>query len=250
MKRRDIESHPQVYARTSGAIYLAVIVLGAFAEGFVTNQLVVSHDAAASANNILRSPELWRLGVASDLLIPVLAIPQLWIEYLLLRPVSKNLALLAAMFNLVSLAVESISKLCLLVILPTLESTEYLKAFDLPQLQALANLALLSHDVAFNIALIFFGCTCILYGYLIYQSAYLPKAIGILMAIAGLSYLTACLSALVAPAFADSITPGILLPALVGESSFCLWLLTRGVNVAKWNERISLQSRSQPAGSL
>jgi len=65
-----------------------------------------------------------------------------------------------------------------------------------------------------------------------------------------LSYLTACLSALVAPAFADSITPGILLPALVGESSFCLWLLTRGVNVTKWNERISLQSRSQPAGSL
>jgi hypothetical protein len=59
------------------------------------------------------------------------------------------------------------------------------------------------------------------------------------MQIAGLSYLTACFAALFAPAFSDLITPAILLPPLIGESSFCLWLLVKGVNITKWNERVS-----------
>jgi hypothetical protein len=171
----------------------------------------------------------------------ICAVPLLWIEYLLLRPVSKQLVLLAVLFNLVSLAVEAISKLFLLVVMPTLESADFLRAFDPQQLQILANLALRSHDIAFNIALIFFGFTCLVYGYLIIKSGYLPKFVGILMQIAGLSYLTACFAALFAPAFADLITPAILLPPLIGELSFCLWLLVKGVNIAKWNDRTSVR---------
>jgi hypothetical protein len=59
------------------------------------------------------------------------------------------------------------------------------------------------------------------------------------MQIAGVSYLIACIAALFAPALADLITPAILLPPLIGESSFCLWLLIKGVNIAKWNERVT-----------
>src|ERR1700752_2469167 len=115
----------------------------------------------------------------------------------------------------------------------------YLRAFEPRQLQILANLALKSHDIAFNIALIFFAFTCLVNGYLIFRSGYLPKLIGILMQIAGLSYLTACFAALFAPTFADMITPAVLIPPLIGESSFCLWLLAKGVNIAKWKETIS-----------
>jgi hypothetical protein len=239
MANKTVENSPQQYARIGGALYLAIIVLGAFAEGFVANKLVVAGDAATTAANILASPGLWRLSVAGDLIVVLCAVPLLWIEYLLLRPVSKQLVLLAVLFNLVSLAVEAISKLFLLVVMPTLGSADYLKAFDPHQLQILANLALSSHDVAFNIALIFFGFTCIVNGYLIFRSGYLPKFVGILMQIAGLSYLTACFAALFAPAFSDLITPAILLPPLIGESSFCLWLLVKGVNITKWNERVS-----------
>lgn len=235
---RQVESSPQLYARFGGALYLAIILLGAFAEGFVTNKLVVSGDAAATAHNILASSALWRLGVAGDFIVVVLAVPLLWIEYLLLRPVSKHLVLLAIMFNLVSLAVEAMSKLFLIVVMPTLGNAEFLRAFSQPQLQVLANLALRSHDVAFNIALIFFGITCLLYGYLIFRSGFLPKAIGVLMQLAGWSYLTACFAALFAPALADLITPAILIPPLIGETSLCLWLLVKGVNVAKWQERV------------
>jgi hypothetical protein len=141
----------------------------------------------------------------------------------------------------VSLAVEAISKLFLLVVMPTLGSADTLKAFDPQQLQILANLALRSHDIAFNIALIFFGFTCLVNGYLIFKSGYLPKFVGMLMQLAGLCYLIACFAALFAPAFADLISPAILLPPLIGESSFCLWLLVKGVNITKWNERINLK---------
>jgi hypothetical protein len=117
------------------------------------------------------------------------------------------------------------------------------------QLQVLANLALSSHDIAFNIALIFFGLTCLVNGYLIFRSGYLPKFVGVLMQIAGLSYLTACFASLFAPAFADLITPAILLPPLIGELSFCLWLLIKGVNIAKWHERVNA-SQGTAAGRL
>jgi len=239
MAKQSVENFPQRYARWGGVLYLAIIVLGAFAEGFVANKLVVSGDAAATAHNILASPGLWRFSVAGDLLVVLFAVPLLWIEYLLLRPVGKQLVLLAVLFNLVSLAVEAISKLFLLVVVPTLGTADYLRVFEPQQLEVLANLALRSHDIAFNIALIFFGFTCIVNGYLIFKSGYLPKFVGVLMQIAGLSYLTACFAALLAPAFADLITPAILLPPLVGESSFCLWLLVKGVNIVKWKERVA-----------
>lgn len=239
MANQSVENFPQRYARWGGVLYLAIIVLGAFAEGFVANKLVVSGDAAATAHNILASPGLWRFSVAGDLLVVLFAVPLLWIEYLLLRPVGKQLVLLAVLFNLVSLAVEAISKLFLLVVVPTLGTADYLRVFEPQQLEVLANLALRSHDIAFNIALIFFGFTCIVNGYLIFKSGYLPKFVGVLMQIAGLSYLTACFAALLAPAFADLITPAILLPPLVGESSFCLWLLVKGVNIVKWKERVA-----------
>lgn len=244
MTNQTIEHFPQRYARIGGVLYLAIIVLGAFAEGFVANKLVVSGNAALTAHNILGSAGLWRLGVAGDLIVVLCAVPLLWIEYLLLRPVSKQLVLLAVLFNVVSLAVESISKLFLLAVMPTLGSADYLRAFEPQQLQILANLALRSHDLAFNIALIFFGFTCLVNGYLIFKSGYLPKLVGILMQLAGLSYLTACFAALFAPAFADLITPAILLPPLIGESAFCLWLLVKGVNVAIWKERVNSGQRA------
>ena len=249
MANETVEASPQAYARIGGALYVVIIVLGAFAEGFVASKLIASGDAATTAHNIMAAPGLWQLSVVSDLIIVLCAVPLLWIEYLLLRPVSKQLVLLAVLFNLVSLAVEAVSKLFLLVVMPTLGNADYLKAFEPQQLQVLANLAFRSHEIAFNIALIFFGFTCLVNGYLIFKSGYFPKAIGILMQIAGLSYLIACFAALFAPAFAQLIIPAILIPPLIGESSFCLWLLIKGVDVGKWNERMLGWQGTEAAGS-
>jgi hypothetical protein len=239
MTNRINATSPQVYARTGGALYLAIIVFGAFAEGFVMNKLVAP-DAATTAHNIMGSRGLWSVAVALDLIVPVIAVAGVWISYVLLSPVSKRLILLDVFFTLVSLAVEAVSKLFLLLVLPILSNTGYLQAFGPRQLEVLANLALRSHDLVFNIALIFFGCACLVEGYLIYKSGYFPKFIGILMQLAGLCYLVSCFAALFAPALSDLITPAILLPPLIGESSYCLWLLIKGVDVDKWNERMTM----------
>ena len=230
----------QVYARTGGLIYLLTIVFGAFAEGFAMNKLVVPGDAATTAHNIVASPGLWSAAVACDLIVPIIAVAGVWISYVLLSPVSKSLILLDVFFTLVSLAVEAVSKLFLLLVLPILSTTGYLQAFEPRQLQTLANLALESHNIVFNIALIFFGCGCLVEGYLLYKSGYFPKLIGILMQLAGACYLIASFAAMFAPALSDLLTPAILLPPLIGESSYCLWLLIKGVNIDKWNERMRL----------
>ena len=231
MKLKSLEQSPQVYARLWGVLYLLVIVFGGFAEGFVTDKLIVTGNVAASAQNILASPGLWSLGVAANLLVVVFAIPQLWIEYLFLSKVNKSLMQLSLLLGVVSLAVEAVSKVFLLLILPMLKSPDYLTAFDAHQIQVLANLAFKSHNAAFNIALIFFGLACLVNGYLIFKSGYLPKFIGLLLQLAGVCYLVACFAALFAPAFSNLFTPFILIPPLIGESALCLCLLVKGVRL-------------------
>ncbi len=245
-----IETSPQLYARTGGLLYLLIIVFGGFAEGYVMNSLVVGGDAATTAHNILAAPGLWNLSVAGNLLVPVLAAVQAWIFYLLLRPVNRQLVLLSVFLMLVSLSVESVSKLFLLAVMPILTGGHHPGAFEPLQAQALVHLSLVMHDIAFNIALIFFGLGCLVDGYLIIKSGYLPKLIGLLMQVAGLSYLVACFAALLAPALADVITPAILVPPLIGESSFCLWLLIKGVNVAKWRERLAMPEPKETSASI
>ena len=243
---RSIETAPQLYARLGGALYLVIILFGAFAEGFVTNKLLVAGDVAATAQNIVAAPLLWRVHVMANLVVVLCAVPLLWIEYLLLRPVSKNLVVLAVMLNLVSLGVEAMSKVFLLMVMPTLAEAETLHVLGPHQGPLLASFALRAHAISFNVALLFFGGTCLVNGYLIFKSGYLPRVIGILMQVAGGCYLVACWAALFAPALAGILLPTILLPSLIGESSLCLWLLVKGVNSAKWQARVN-QNRIEPA---
>jgi hypothetical protein len=114
-----------------------------------------------------------------------------------------------------------------------------LKAFEPHQLHALVKVSLKLHDYGFGIDLVFFGFACLVYGYLLFRSDYFPKTLGVLMAIAGLSYLTNSFTLILAPAYAGRILL-ILVLALAGELSLCLWLLVRGVNVSKWNEKARL----------
>ena len=218
-------------------MYLAIIVFGAFSEGFVMSKLLVSGDAAATARNILAAPGLWQCAVVLNVLLVLCAVPLQWIEYLLLRPVNHRLVLLALVLNLVSLSVESVSKVFMLLVLPTLENTQYVQALGTQQVALLAHLLLKAHGVAFNVALLFFGLTCLVNGYLIVKSGYLPKVLGVGMQAAGVGYLVRCLAALFAPALAEVLLPALLLLPFIGELSLCLWLLIKGVNMAKWPSR-------------
>ena len=160
------------------------------------------------------------------------------ILYVLLRLVSKNLALLAAFFNLLSIAVEGVTTLSLFAALVSLGHAGYLKAFEPNQLHTLAYLCLKLYDYGFGVSLVFFGCCLFLYGYLIFRSGYFPKTLGVLLILGSLSYLTNSFALFLAPTFADRIFP-ILVLAFIGETSSCLWLLVKGVDAPKWEEKAS-----------
>ena len=102
-------------ARIGGIFYLIIIAAGIYGEMFVRSKLVVSGDPSATANNIISSQSLWRTGIAADLLMHICDLPLMLIFYLLLKPVNKNLALLAMLFNLIQTAVLVNNKLNLVV---------------------------------------------------------------------------------------------------------------------------------------
>ncbi len=237
MTGRTIESSPQLYARIGGALYLIIIAIGLFGEAFVRDKLIVSGDATATAKNIMASEYLWRFHIAAELFLLICAIALLMILFVLLRPVSRELTLLALFFNLVSIGLEAATAMYLVVALFPLGNAAYLKAFSPEQLYAMANLSLKSHGYGFGVSLLFFGCFCVVIGRVIFKSGFLPKVIGALMQIAGLCYLTDSFALILSPAFANRLFPTILLPAFVGEASFCLWLLFKGVNVQRWKEQ-------------
>lgn len=241
MTNRAVETSPQVYARIGGVLYLIIIVIGFCGEFFLRNKLVVSGDVTATANNIMASESLWRAQIAGDLIVLVCAVALTLILYVLLRPVNKNLALLAVFFNIVEFPIEAASKLCLFAALFLSGNADYLKVFEPHQLHALVKISLKLHDYGFAIDLVFFGFACLIYGCLLFRSGYFPRTLGVLMAIAGLSYLTNSFTLILAPTYAATVLP-ILVFALIGESSLCLWLMVKGVNVPKWNEKARLAS--------
>jgi uncharacterized protein DUF4386 len=239
MKEPITATSPQVFARIGGVLYLIIIVIGFCSEFFVREKLVVSGDVTATANNIAVSESLWRISIAGDLILLVCAVALTLILYVLLRPVNNNLALLAVFFNIVELPIEAVSKLCLLAALFLSGNADYLKAFEPHQLHALVKISLKLHDYGFGIDLVFFGCACLVYGYLLFKSGYFPRTLGVLMAIAGLSYLANSFTLILAPAYAGTVSL-ILVLALIGELSLCLWLVVKGVNLPQWNEKARL----------
>lgn len=241
MTAQTIERSPQVYARIGGILYLMIIAAGAFGELFVRGTLIVSGNAAATAGNILASQSLWRAGIAGDILVHIFDIPLMLVLYLILKPVNRNLALLAVLFNLIQTAVLVANKLNLLMPLFLLGNADYLSSFAPNQLHALTQVFVRVHGYGFGIGLIFFGFACLVYGVLIFKSGYLPRILGVFMVIAGLSYLTNSFALLLVPTIASMIVPAILVPAFIGELSLALWLLTKGVNIEKW-ERLDRTS--------
>lgn len=238
MTSRAAGTSPQTYARVAGLLYLFVIVAAGFGELFVRDRLILWGDAAATANNILSSELLFRVGLAGEMLTCVCDVALAMLLYVLLKPVSKNLALLAAFFRLTFVGIYGVSKLFEIAALVALESADTLKTLCPLQSQDLAYVSLRVHSLGYGVSLLFFGFCCILFGHLIRKSGYLPRLLGILLAIAGYGYIAFSVAQMVSPAFAARVLfPWIIPIAFVAESALALWLIVKGVNLPKWNEK-------------
>ena len=234
-----VENSPKAYARVGGLLYLIIIAAGVFA-GVVQDRLTVPSDASATATNIATHGSLLRLGIVADLSTFLLAIPLTLILYVLLKPVNKDLALLAVLLNLVQDAIGGVNVLNTYRPLQLLGGAGYLNVFSREQLEAMASLSLEAHSVGFAVALLFFGAYCVVLGYLIFKSGFFPTLLGVLLAVAGLCYLVNSLAVILSPTASSILFPAILIPAFVGELSLALWLTVKGIRVAKWRELSAL----------
>jgi hypothetical protein len=216
---------PRVYARAAGILYLIIIAFGIVQEVLIRGRIMVPRDAAATFANLQNMEMLWRTGIALEMLLLISNIVLAMILYVLTRPVQKELAMLALLFNVVATAVEGAYTIQLVEALFPLGTNAYLSAFTPEQLQAMTALAMKAHVFGFGIALLLFGPFFLVTGYLIFQSGYLPRTIGILYQVAGVAYLFNSFVLVLAPRLAGGAFMIMAAPVFIGETSFALWLL-------------------------
>ncbi|MFZ0455534.1 MAG: DUF4386 domain-containing protein [Ignavibacteriaceae bacterium] len=221
-------------ARITGALYLIIIICAGFSEGFVRSSIIVQGNAAATADNIVNSEWLFRVGFVSDLVAFLCDAAVSILLYVLLRPVSKTLSLLAASFRLLAHpAIASVNLLNHFIALSLLSGAGYLKVFEAGQLQAMVLLFLNMHNIGYLIAGAFFGVHCFILGYLLYKSDLFPGVLGILMIIASISYLTDSFGNFLVPGHKEILQWIVGLSAGIGELSLTFWLLIKGVRSEK-----------------
>ncbi|MEY2479156.1 MAG: hypothetical protein QOI04_83 [Verrucomicrobiota bacterium] len=226
----------QTYARIAGVLFLLTLVAGGFGEGYVPSKFIVSADAAATVANIKGSEFIFRLGFAGFLIESLCDVTLALIFYVLLRPVSKNVSLLAAFLGVISTAVFAATELFCFMALHLSGNAGYLKSFSPDQLNTLALLSLKFYTVGGAIFSAYYGLAWILRGYLMYRSGYFPKFLAILMGIGGLGFFARNFLLILAPAYA----PGLLLMLMFpGGLLLTGWLLVKGVDVAKWEARLA-----------
>jgi hypothetical protein len=234
MTGRIAEASPRLQARMTGVLSLLTILMGMFAQGFVSNRLVVDGDAVATATNILAHRGLFQLGFAVFLVEMACNIAMTALFYDLLKPAGRSVSLVAAFLGLAGCVIKTFSRVFFIVPLFVLGGAHSLSVFSMEQLQALALLFLKVNDRGAGIALVFFGFYAMLTGYLIIRSTFLPRILGVVSVLGGLGWL----SFLYLP-LAHRLFPFVVAIALLGAGALIVWLLVFGVNEQRWKEQAS-----------
>jgi hypothetical protein len=214
-------------ARIAGILTLLMAVIAPFGMMYVPSTLVVPGDATATANQIVASEGLLRLGIAGNAVVLMIEIVLVVMLYALLKPVSKTFSLVAAFARLAMTTVQGINLFNHLLALQLLGGAAYLNAFEPGQLHALALLFVNAFESVALIWGLFFAFHLVVLGALVYKSGYIPRVLGILLLVAGLCYLLQGFGTILLPGY-DEIWSAVGLVSMV-ELAFPLWLVIKGV---------------------
>jgi hypothetical protein len=225
----------QTYARTAGVLFLISLVAGGFGEAYAPSKLISAHDAAATMANIKNFNFLYRLGFTAFMIESLCDITLVAIFYALLKPVSKELSLLAAFFGLVGTALFAFAELFYFAPLLIIGgSVDYLTTFTPDQLNSLVLLSMKFYGFAGMIFTAYYGMSWLVRSYLMWKSGYLPKFLGVLMGIGGLGFVVRNFLLILAPTYASDLFLMLMIP---GGLVMTGWLLVKGVDLAGWKAR-------------
>jgi hypothetical protein len=222
---------PRKTARIAGLFYLIFILTTVLATS-IRDRFIVPGDAALTANNIVTSQELFRVGFVTELVSAVFFLLAAWALYVLLKPVNKNLALLFLLLNLGGVAAECLNALNLIAALQFLSGANYLSVFQTGQLQAMTMSFLDLYTSGFAMTQIFFSAWLIPLGYLIYKSRFLPKWLGLLIILDFFGNMSWFLQVFLLPNYPTLAYPGNAI-SFVAEISLTVWLLIMAVKEQK-----------------
>jgi hypothetical protein len=230
MTAAAIEMTQRKLARLAGALYLATMAGAIYSQVFIRGALVVPGDAAQTARRILESERLFRAGIVIDIAMLTGVLLLVWALYVLLRPVNRQLALLAGMLRLAELAIHYVATVFSLVGLTLLGGADYLTAFEPAQLQALARVAIGAQGTGINLGFVLLGLGSAIFAWLFYRSRYVPRLLAAWGILASLLLSTYALAVIVDPA-ASSIGPVSMIPMFIYEVALGGWLLVKGVDI-------------------
>ena len=228
------------YARVAGVAMLLSIVFGGLGEAFLPGKIIVGGDAAATAANVLAHPTLFRLTFASYLVEGICDILLSVVFYILLKPVDRNLALIAAFFGVVSMVTFAVSEGAFYSASLVARDTGGMAAFTAEQRNALAYLATRISATMAGLFLIMYGIATAIRGYLMTRSGYFPKVIGILMMIGGGGFILRTITMLLAPSLSSPI---LLIPMAFGGIPLMLWMLYAGLRQRGLSVPVAASSR-------
>lgn len=194
----------------------------------VTPGLIVPGDAAATANKIIESGMLFRVGILGWLVVILGDVVRAWAFYVFFKRINKSIALLAAWWMLLHDAIFGFANTCLVVVSELLDSSGYFAGLALDKVHPLMMILLKTHFYGFEIGLFFFSFHLLLLGYLALTSGYVPRILGVLVLIAGFGYLIDSAGLIILPNYPAILTSILALPNIVGELALVVWLAFKG----------------------
>ena len=224
----------QQYGRWIGALYIITIVAGGWGESHVPNTLLIANDLAGTAQRVASSAGIFRASFAAYLIEAACDITLNVLLYALLRPVSRNLALLATCFGLMATAVYAAGEIFYFAAALPAVDADVARVISPEAKAALTYLCLTIYGYINGIFAVFYGTAAMLRGYLILRSGYLPRALGAFFMLGGAGFIAKNILVVAVPQYD---VPYVLLPMFLAWCYWVLWLLIKGIDRAQWDAK-------------
>ena len=229
MTPHTLEPEQRTAAKVAGVLYVLQMAAGIFGESYVRGSLIVYGEAGPTAEHIRAAETLFRFGIAADLVTVVSVIILIWALYVILEPVNRNLALLAAWLRLVENSILGAAACCLFAILTLLSGADFLKAVSQQELEALPYKLIRVLGAGFRASFIFLGAGSTVFSYVWWQSKYIPRAIAGWGIFSSLLLGVVTLAIMIFPAIGNALGLTYMVPMFFYEVGLGLWLLAKGL---------------------